>query len=85
MRTITPEEMAEPDVFYYVPEGARPPEEVAKYLEGCIGTPLLHKATRQVVTRYRIPGYLAREWIALADELEAKQEQPAEAELQEAR
>lgn len=67
-RQITVEEMQEPDVDYIVPDGLKLPDEVRKYLELCIGMRVHNSKTGQSGTKYRIPAYLMREWLALAQQ-----------------
>ena len=67
MRKLTLGEIREPRVQYVVPEGTVLPDEVRSYLEFCIGTPVKNSATGQRGTRYIIPGYMMREWLAIQD------------------
>lgn len=64
MRTITTQEMAEPNVEYIVPDGLELPEKVTKYLAFCIYTPVTNTTTGQRGRRYCIPAYMMREWLA---------------------
>jgi len=67
MRQLTAEELAESDVEFYVFEGTVLPEDVRKMLELYIGIPVVSIRTGEIAMCYRIPAYLAREWLERYD------------------
>ena len=67
MRQLTAEELAESDVEFYVSEGTVLPEDVRKMLELYIGIPVVSIRTGEIAMCYRIPAYLAREWLERYD------------------
>lgn len=62
MKKLTKVELSEPPVEYIVPDGTQLPDEIANTLELYIGQRVTNGNTDG--TRYNIPAYLMREWLA---------------------
>jgi hypothetical protein len=62
MKKLTEAELSEPLVEYIVPDGTPLPEEITKTLELYIGKRVTNGRTNG--TKYNIPAYLMREWLA---------------------
>ena len=67
MRKLTAEELAERDVEFYVSEGTVLPEDVREILKFYTCIPVLSIRTGEIAMCYRIPAYLAREWLERFD------------------
>jgi len=69
MRQLTAEELAEGDMEFYVSEDTVLPEDVREMLRFYTGIQVTNTRTGERATRYRIPTYLAREWMERYDEM----------------
>ena len=65
MRKLTDEELAMPDVDYYVTEEefANLPDEIKSDLSAYVPDYFIHKKTGKLLMKYRIPGYLKKWWL----------------------
>jgi hypothetical protein len=64
MRRLTTQEIIEPNVEYIVPSGTELPDDVKWTLQFYAGVRVTNTQTGQTGTRYSIPQYLMREWLA---------------------
>lgn len=60
---LTDEQLREPDVTIYIPDGLEVPYWVGKTLEHYTGASVNEAKTGKPFTKYTLPAYLVRQWL----------------------